>query len=136
LAHLDLILMKMYLLLALVCAGALFGGERPEVSFDLFTKPSGSVSVATGIYSEVHTDVIVNCAEPIEIKRWYASSNRHDGHWGQWVIQSEEIRARVYDQRSKLDIFWDSEDGSSCHFLASKDWSFRKPELGIHPPEF
>lgn len=104
---------------------ALFG-----VEFDLFTKPSGSVSVTSGAFSDLKTDLVVNCAEPIEISRWYVSSCKDGGHRGHWVLQTEGIKARVSGDRRNLDITWNSDKGGSCHFIAQRDWSFRRHPEG------
>ncbi len=111
-----------FIIIPLMCLfSALFG-----VEFDLFTKPSGSVSVTSGAFSDFQTDVVVNCAEPIEVCRWYVSSCKDGGHRGHWVLQTEEITARVSRDRRDLDITWDSDTGGSCQFVAKEDWSFRR----------
>ncbi len=124
-------------LLLLILPLFLFAEDNPPiVPFEILTIPSGSVSIASGQYSEIRTDLTVNCAEPITLTRTYSSGFHYDGHRGHWQIAQEQIRTYIKPYATELQIWLDEEDGGSTLFEGADEWGFDRRDCNVwdcHP---
>lgn len=84
----------------------------------------GCVNVITGDYCEARTDMVVNCFEPIAIRRTHVSSDEVRNTGGIWRYGGETLTA--YDTGNGIAFYLEEEGGGVVKFPSSSG----APDLG------